>query len=165
MFGNLMSQQTRQRSKKRWQTWDIISSTGSSSSSPASTPTTASQFNELHTYLHADFSILDSDDDDFDILKWWKKRQPKFLVLSQLARDILTIPVSTVSSESAFSTAGRILEERRTSLTSDMVEVLTCLRDWEHTRKRMQYTTHNEELVDQFQSLYVEEEDVPSTNA
>ncbi|PON47303.1 HAT, C-terminal dimerization domain containing protein, partial [Parasponia andersonii] len=98
-----------------------------------------SQFNELHTYLHAYFSILDSDDDDFDILQWWKKRQPKFPVLSQLARDILTIPVLTVYSKSAFSTTGRILEERRTSLTSDMVDVLACLRDWEHIRKRMQF--------------------------
>jgi hypothetical protein len=32
-------------------------------------------------------------------------------VLSILAKDILTVPVSTISSESAFSLGGRVLDE------------------------------------------------------
>ena len=165
-FGNLRNQQqppqeSQQKSKKR-SSWDILSSLGgsSSSSSSRSTSTLASQHYELKTYLEADFSILDSEHADFSILQWWKMRETKFPVLSQLARDIFTVPVSTVSSESAFSTAGRIIEERRTSLTSDMVEILTCLKDWEHAEKRIQHTTHNEDLANQFQDLYITEENV-----
>ena len=85
----------------------------------------------MKTYLQTD--VVDSEQQkDFNILQWWQMRQVRFLILSCLARDVLTIPTSIVSSESAFSTVGRILEERMTFLTSDMVEVLICLRDWEH---------------------------------
>ena len=38
---------------------------------------------------------------------------------------------STISSESVFSTTGRIVEERCRSLGSDMVEMLALLKDWE----------------------------------
>ena len=52
-------------------------------------------------------------------------------MLSQLVCDILIILVSTVSLDSTFSTTGRILDNRRTSLTPKMVEVLTCVKEWE----------------------------------
>ncbi|PON83444.1 HAT, C-terminal dimerization domain containing protein [Trema orientale] len=60
---------------------------------------------------------------NFKVLDWWHKRQSKFPVLSQLVRDVLTIPVSTISSESAFSTTKMIVDERRTSLAPEMIEV------------------------------------------
>ena len=47
------------------------------------------------------------------ILIWWHEHKLSYLVLSILARDVLTVPVSTISSESAFSLTGRIIEERR----------------------------------------------------
>ena len=128
----------------------------------SSTSTTALQHLELKSNLEGNSSIFNLDQEDFNILQWWKNRQSRYPVLSQLARDILTVPVSTVSSESVFSTAGRIIEERRTSLTIDMVEVLTCLRDWEHAEQKSQHTTHNEDLANQFQHLYVTEEGVLS---
>ncbi|XP_074302385.1 zinc finger BED domain-containing protein DAYSLEEPER-like [Silene latifolia] len=59
-----------------------------------------------------------------------KKRYPK---LSLMARDVLVIPVSTVASESAFSTGGRILDSFRTSLAPSTVEALICARDWLRT--------------------------------
>ena len=80
-------------------------------------------------------------------------------MLSRLARDILTIPVSTVSSESAFSTAERIIEDRRTSLTPEMVEVLTCLKDWEHADKRMQYTVEDQEILQHFNEMTIIDDD------
>uniref|UniRef100_A0A803N1H5 BED-type domain-containing protein n=1 Tax=Chenopodium quinoa TaxID=63459 RepID=A0A803N1H5_CHEQI len=66
----------------------------------------------------------------FDILGWWKEKSDKYNVLSTLAKDILAIPISTVSSESAFSTSGRILDQFRSSLGPNMVEALVCTQDW-----------------------------------
>ena len=67
---------------------------------------------------------------DFDILSWWKENQRKYRVLSQIARDVLAIQVSTVASESAFSTGGRILDPFRSSLSPKMVEALICTQNW-----------------------------------
>jgi hypothetical protein len=69
-------------------------------------------------------------DTQFDILQWWKVQQCRYPVLAKMARDVLAIPVSTVASESAFSTGGRVLDCFRTSLTPRMVEALVCAQDW-----------------------------------
>ncbi|CAO2176214.1 unnamed protein product [Urochloa humidicola] len=67
---------------------------------------------------------------NFNILAWWKAYADKFPILSIMARDFLAIPLSTVSSESAFSLGGRILGESRSSLTPEMLEALICGKDW-----------------------------------
>ena len=59
------------------------------------------QKNELDRYLEDD---VEDDHAEFDILNWWKLKACKYYILSYMARDILVIPVSTVSSESTFST-------------------------------------------------------------
>ncbi|XP_026381794.1 zinc finger BED domain-containing protein RICESLEEPER 1-like [Papaver somniferum] len=46
---------------------------------------------------------------NFDILAWWQANSTKYKVLSLMAKDILVIPVSSVASESPFSTGKRIL--------------------------------------------------------
>ena len=48
-----------------------------------------------------------------------------------MACDLLTSPISIVALESTFSIATNILGERRTRLSDEMLEVLTCLKDWE----------------------------------
>ncbi|KAK5838261.1 zinc finger BED domain-containing protein RICESLEEPER 2-like [Gossypium arboreum] len=68
--------------------------------------------------------------EDFDILLWWKVNSPRFPTLSKMARDVLAIPVSTVVSESAFSTGGRVLDQYRSSLTPKIVQALVCTQDW-----------------------------------
>lgn len=82
---------------------------------------------ELDKYLKEDREPLDP---SFDILKWWKINQVRYPAVAKMARDILAIPVSTVASESAFSTGGRVLDSYRTSLTPRMVEALVCTQDW-----------------------------------
>ncbi|PNX83382.1 HAT family dimerization domain-containing protein, partial [Trifolium pratense] len=54
----------------------------------------------------------------------------EYPILSQLVRDIMPTPVSTVASESAFSTGGRVLEVYRSSLKPDMAEALICTQNW-----------------------------------
>lgn len=84
--------------------------------------------NELDVYLEE--SIFLCGDDQFDALNWWKANSLKFPNLSKMARDILSIPVSTVASESTFSAAGRVIDEHRSSLLPDTVEALICAADW-----------------------------------
>ncbi|KAH0689722.1 hypothetical protein KY289_017080 [Solanum tuberosum] len=82
---------------------------------------------ELDRYLLED---QEPESEDFDILIWWKVNSPRFPILSQLARDVLAIPRSSVASECAFSTGGRILDPFRSSLTPKCVQCLICVQDW-----------------------------------
>ena len=67
-----------------------------------------------------------------------------------MARDIISVPVSTVSSESCFSLIGRIIEEWRRRLSPKTVEILTCIKDWELKEKREHHAVDNQELENSF---------------
>ncbi|KAL2454390.1 C-terminal dimerization domain [Abeliophyllum distichum] len=54
-----------------------------------------------------------------------------------MARDLLTVPVSTVASESAFSTVNRALDERRSRLKEDILEALRHSESNEEIMKRL----------------------------
>ena len=109
---------------------------------------------ELSKYLNSPVVANNNDEEDeFDILQWWHDKRSTYPELSILARDVLSVPVSTVSSESAFSLAGRIIDDRRTSLTPEMVKVLMSVKDGELARRRAQYTAENAELLAAFQSM------------
>jgi hypothetical protein len=87
----------------------------------------ANSCNELQRYLEEDFHPRTP---DFDILKWWAVNSPRYPVLGNIARDVLAVPASTVASESAFSTCGRVITDHRTSLGAESVEALMCFGDW-----------------------------------
>ncbi|GJX14966.1 ribonuclease H-like domain-containing protein [Tanacetum coccineum] len=72
-----------------------------------------------------------------DILQWWKVNGPHFLIVTKMARDILSIQISTVASEAAFSTCGRQYE----NFTAPSSEIL------DQTFDRLQ------KLVSQFELL------------
>ncbi|XP_026395276.1 zinc finger BED domain-containing protein DAYSLEEPER-like [Papaver somniferum] len=67
---------------------------------------------------------------DFDILSWWKINHLKYPILSRMARDILSIPVSSVPPESVFFTGIKELDQYRSSLRPETVESLICAKDW-----------------------------------
>ena len=67
---------------------------------------------------------------EFPILLWWRMNGPKYPVLAAIAKDVMAIQVSTVASESAFSTGGRVIDSFRSSLTPKSVEALICLQSW-----------------------------------
>ena len=68
--------------------------------------------------------------EDFDALNWWKANSLKFRHLSKMARDILSILITTVASEYAFSAGGRVLDQYRSSLKPETVQALICMEDW-----------------------------------
>ncbi|KAL5723729.1 hypothetical protein ACHQM5_007093 [Ranunculus cassubicifolius] len=47
-----------------------------------------------------------------------------------MARDILAIPISTVASESVFSTGGRVVDKYRSSMGTATAQALICGQDW-----------------------------------
>jgi hypothetical protein len=109
----LLSLQFIQVKKQAWGRIFGDPSSGVVGPPPVSTPS-ASSFSaicELSAYL--DSNNVTSYEDDFDILLWWCDHKLTYLVLSIMARDIMYVPMSTVSSESCFSLIGRIIEERR----------------------------------------------------
>lgn len=67
---------------------------------------------------------------NFDILVWWKHNSAQYSILSTVANDIFVTPVSTVVSESAFNTEGKVLETYRSSLKPEMKEALICIHNW-----------------------------------
>ncbi|TYK27978.1 zinc finger BED domain-containing protein RICESLEEPER 2-like isoform X3 [Cucumis melo var. makuwa] len=69
-------------------------------------------------------------DEYLDLLTWWKVNSSRFKIISQVARDIYSIPISTVPSASAFSTGGRVLDSFRSSLTPQTTEALICAQNW-----------------------------------
>lgn len=90
---------------------------------------TNSDQSDLERYLAED-TIDDNENADFDILGWWKSNFSKYRILSLIARDVLAVPVSTVASESCFSTSGRVLDVFRSSLSPKMAEALICSQNW-----------------------------------
>ncbi|CAN1801408.1 Zinc finger BED domain-containing protein RICESLEEPER 2 [Linum perenne] len=67
---------------------------------------------------------------DFDILLWWKLNGAKYPTLQQIARGFLAIPITSVASESAFSSFGRLLDPHRSKLHHSTVEAMMCARSW-----------------------------------
>ncbi|GKV24678.1 hypothetical protein SLEP1_g34262 [Rubroshorea leprosula] len=82
---------------------------------------------ELEKYLAED---PEDENENIDVLQWWKMNEHRFPVLATMARDVLAVPISTVASESAFSTGGRVLDAFRSSLTPRMAQALICAQDW-----------------------------------
>ncbi|XP_062099771.1 zinc finger BED domain-containing protein RICESLEEPER 2-like [Humulus lupulus] len=87
----------------------------------------ATQKSELEFYLDEPRLSINV---DCDILDYWKGNQFRYPELAAMARDVLSIPISIVASEAAFSVGGRVLDQYRSSLKPDIVESLICTRDW-----------------------------------
>ncbi|CAI8612990.1 unnamed protein product [Vicia faba] len=116
------------------------------------------QKNELDLYL---MENLEKKGPGFDILNWWKVNSNKYPILGQMARDILAMPVSTVASESAFSTGGRVLTCYRSYLTPKTVEALIYTQNW---CKSSPVSVDIEELVDELENLELELASIPQLN-
>ncbi|KAF2296659.1 hypothetical protein GH714_000957 [Hevea brasiliensis] len=67
---------------------------------------------------------------EFDILNWWRTNGIKYPTLQLIAGDFLVVPVSTVASESTFSTGGKVVNIYQSRLREDTLEALMCSQNW-----------------------------------
>jgi len=75
-----------------------------------------------------------SRDSDTDIQQFWLDNKSMLPKLYAVARKVLCVPASSAASERVFSTAGRLLEKKRTSLAPSSVDSLLFLHSnmqWE----------------------------------
>ncbi|KAF7820822.1 zinc finger BED domain-containing protein RICESLEEPER 2-like [Senna tora] len=86
---------------------------------------------ELDTYLE-EAKIDPKYSIEMDVLGNWKQHRHRFPILSRMACDIWSIPITSVASESAFSIGSRVLNKYRCSLLPDNVQALICTRNWLH---------------------------------
>jgi hypothetical protein len=63
-----------------------------------------------------------------DILAFWKRNEFRYPNVACMTRDILSIPVSTVASESTFSVGEHVIDQFKNLLKPDVVEALVCTR-------------------------------------
>jgi hAT family C-terminal dimerisation region len=75
------------------------------------------------------YYLKSMEDDEIDVLNYWKRNTIAYPTLTMMARDIFAVPMPTVSSESCFSSANRILTDKRTKLGANLFEKLVCLKD------------------------------------
>jgi hAT family C-terminal dimerisation region len=92
------------------------------------------QTNELVSYY-----LGSMEPDGIDILGYWKRNETAYPTLAMMARDIFSVPVSTVPSESCFNSANMILTDKRSRLGAKTFERLVCLKDWFDAEQRNQH--------------------------
>ena len=70
-----------------------------------------------------------------------------------ITHDVLTVPVSTVASEAAFSTGGRVVSDKRCSLAPDSIEANICVKDWAIADKRIFDSIQEENMLANMEKL------------
>jgi hypothetical protein len=74
---------------------------------------------------------ISSIDKTTEFQEYWKKNQHHLPILSRLVRHYCVIPMTSISSESAFSIAGYIQRKHRCSLSATTLRYSMLLRDFE----------------------------------
>ena len=74
----------------------------------------------MYNYLCLDTGLVNP-------LIWWRDNEKYFPRLSQLPRKYLCAPATSMPSECAFSVAGHVVNEKRSSLLPENVNILVFL--------------------------------------
>ena len=127
------SSQSTQRSRG----FNLLARTGKSRRTSGTSSSSSPAFSEAEVYLNTDFVFLDTDG-DLDILQWWKDHEKNLPILSIIAKQIFGTPASTVAVEQEFSAGGNILDETRSRMTPQSIEIQVCTADWGLAKLRQQ---------------------------
>jgi len=73
-----------------------------------------------------------------DPLKWWHDNEAEFPAVARIARDYMSMLASSVPSEAAFSAAGRLVTDQRTSLDSSTVQNLMLRGSWLKYQRKLE---------------------------
>lgn len=63
-------------------------------------------------------------------LKWWVTDEGRFPTITKASRNYLCVQASSVSSESALSMVGNLIDDHRSKFNIDSATVLMCSRSW-----------------------------------
>nr|KAJ0210503.1 hypothetical protein LSAT_V11C400170950 [Lactuca sativa] len=91
-----------------------------------SVPLTSSE-SQLQRYLNEDPIRFDK---GYDILTWCKTNAVRFPIVARMARDILGMQISTITSKSTFTNGRQVITNYRTNLSVVIVEALICTQNW-----------------------------------
>ena len=86
---------------------------------------------EVTRYLTSPIVILHQGDP----LVWWKSNTIEFPTICHMARDILSIPTSSVSVERLFSSARDVIPYRQNCLGEPMIQDLLITKSWQKGRE------------------------------
>lgn len=116
-----------------------------------------SAIDELTFYLQAPHQNFEHEMKDFDILAWWKNHEVIYPVLSTMARDLLTTPLSTLAPDYAFviNEEKEIMDKSYHLRGLRILEMYTCLKDWFNAEWR---TQGEREPLDDEESSFVFED-------
>ncbi|XP_018490063.2 zinc finger BED domain-containing protein RICESLEEPER 2-like [Raphanus sativus] len=85
------------------------------------------QESELDSYLKEPVMEWNK---DFKALEWWKEESQKYSILSRVARDILSIPISRATSYDAYVSEIREPPEYVLSMDAKAANAMVCGRSW-----------------------------------
>ena len=83
-----------------------------------------STVSELDRYLALPIDV------ETDPLLWWQAHAREYPIVSDMARDYLTIQATSVPSEQAFSVAGNTISKTRNRLLPETARACLCLKSW-----------------------------------
>lgn len=91
----------------------------------------SSPFSDVEAYYASPLvKANNTNENDYDwVLNWWRENQETFPCMSNVVRDHLAIPASTVSVERLFNTGRYILAIRRQATNRDTFRRLILLKD------------------------------------
>jgi hypothetical protein len=91
---------------------------------------------EWQQYLDAELHPLPKNGSIFNPLAWWCENTQcqTFPVLSQMARDLLSIPAMAADVERLFSAAKLTLTDQRGRMYAETLELLQLLKSWNRSR-------------------------------